>query len=519
MTSFSSKTAPCEQLVRFGDEPITIETLVLICRGDAEVALSDAPAFRARIDSGRRALATHLAASERIYGVTTGVGDSCANSMTGEQIDELPLNLFRFHGCGTGAALSVEESRAVVVARLSSLVTGYSGVRLALLEALVGLLRAGIAPRFPSEGSVGASGDLTPLSYLAAVLSGERQVIFEGEVVSAASALSATGLTPLRLEAKESLALMNGTSAMTGLACLAFDRAARLARLSAALTAVAVDVMRGEARHFDDRLFVAKPHPGQRAVANWIREDLDYDARQFPEPTRIQDRYSLRCAPHVIGVLVDSLPFLRSLLEVELNSANDNPLVDPDTGALLHGGNFYGGHVCHAMDLLKTSVANLADLLDRQMQLLCNPATNNGLPENLVLPSAGVAHHGFKAMQILTSALAAEAAKLTMPASVFSRSTENHNQDKVSMGTIAARDCTRIIELTETIAAVHLLSVCQAVDLRGGQGCHRRSLDLLRQVRAHVPTNTADRAMDGDILQVLDLLRSRDLDFGSHAFA
>jgi hypothetical protein len=259
---------------------------------------------------------------------------------------------------------------------------------------------------------------------------------------------------------------------MVALGCLAFAQARRLGRWCAALTAMASEALAGNPGHFDDRIFAAKPHPGQRACARWIREDLRPGAGEAarPDMPRIQDRYSVRCAPHVIGVLVDALPWIRQWLEIEINGANDNPLLDPETGDVLHGGNFYGGHACFALDALKTAVANLADLVDRQMAQICNPDMSNGLPANLVGRTGAdkAAHHGFKAMQISTSALAAEALKLTMPASVFSRSTECHNQDKVSMGTIAARDCLRVLELTETVAAIATLALCQAVDLRGG---------------------------------------------------
>jgi histidine ammonia-lyase len=365
---------------------------------------------------------------------------------------------------------------------------------------------------------VGASGDLTPLSYIAAALIGEREVMYKNCVMSAAEALRGANLQPLSLRPKESLALMNGTSVMTGLGCLAFDRARRLARWAASLTAMASDVTRGNRSHFDERLFLAKPHPGQLACARWIAADIEYQPGQ-QHIGRIQDRYSIRCAPHVIGVLLDALPFMRQLLETEINSSNDNPLLDLDTGDILHGGNFYGGHPCLAMDILKNTAANIADLADRQMALICNPDTNQGLPADLVLPEththqAPIGHHGFKAMQITASALAAEALKLTMPASVFSRSTESHNQDKVSMGAIAAREALRIVELTETILAVLQLALCQAVDVRQKDGCHRRSLLLHEVIREHVPVNDVDRRQDHDIQRVLDLYHGGKLPVG-----
>jgi histidine ammonia-lyase len=222
----------------------------------------------------------------------------------------------------------------------------------------------------------------------------------------------------------------------------------------------------GRAAHFHPTIFAAKPHAGQAEVAGWIRADLaDWDDTSAH---RVQDRYSIRCAPHVIGVARDAQSWIRRDIENELNSANDNPLIDPDAQEVLHGGNFYGGHIAFAMDALKTAVANLADLMDRQMALLVDDKFNNGLPRNLSGATAERApiNHGFKAVQISSSAWTAEALKHTMPASVFSRSTEAHNQDKVSMGTIAARDCLRVLELTEQVAAAHTLAAVQAVRLR-----------------------------------------------------
>jgi histidine ammonia-lyase len=278
--------------------------------------------------------------------------------------------------------------------------------------------------------------------------------------------------------------------------------------------------MRGNPGHFDARIFALKPHPGTQRCAAWIRADLAR-ASGAPrgEPARLQDRYSLRCAPHVIGVLVDALDFSRALIEVELNGVSDNPLVDLDSGDVLHGGNFYGGHLCFALDGLKIAVANVADLLDRQLCLLCDPETSAGLPANLVAAPEPerVAHHGFKAMQITASALTAEALKLTLPASAFSRSTESHNQDKVSMGTIAARDCLRVLELGETVAAVHTLALCQAVDLREGDADALRSLALRDAVRKAVPMNLADRRQDVDIERVLALHAAGDLPTGDLA--
>lgn len=503
-------------VITIGAGPLRIADVVSVASGNARVALDETPSFRQKLDRSVELLDRLIAAGETIYGVTTGFGDSCEKAVPPEFSARMAANLVRFHGCGTGRIIEDDHCAAVILVRLVSLAQGRSGVRPMLLQRLCDLLNHRILPQIPSEGSVGASGDLTPLSYIAAVLMGEREVSYKGKIVPAAAAFADAGLKAIELRPKESLALMNGTSVMTGLACIAYERARRLSRWASALTAMSSDVIRGNRGHFDDRIFVAKPHPGQRACARWIAHDIEYVSGSSQHDGRIQDRYSIRCAPHVIGVLVDSLFFIRGLLETEINSSNDNPLLDVATGDVLHGGNFYGGHPCMAMDMLKIAVANVADLIDRQMALICNPATNNGLPADLVARSGAdhTSHHGFKAMQISASALAAEALKLTMPASVFSRSTESHNQDKVSMGTIAARDALRVLELTETVLAVVQLALCQAVDLRNREGCNIRSRELHQAIRKHVAVNDADRRQDQDIYRVLAMYQSAELPIG-----
>ncbi|HEY3452079.1 MAG TPA: aromatic amino acid ammonia-lyase [Myxococcales bacterium] len=508
MTSSSHRPA-----IAVGERPLTVEDVLALAHGSARATLDPDPALRARIRASHEQLTRLLGHAGNVYGVTTGFGDSCENAVGQDLALEMPRNLMRFHGCGTGRTLPEVEAAAVLAVRLAALSRGYSGVREVLLERLCELLEKRILPVIPEEGSVGASGDLTPLSYVAALLAGEREAQVDGKVVEAAQALKGAGLEPLTLGPKESLAVMNGTSVMTALGCVAYERAERLSRLAAVVTAMASDGLRGEPAHFDDRIFALKPYPGQRQFARWLREHLEYDPKKGRSAQRIQDRYSIRCAPHVVGVLLDALPWIRRTLEIELNSANDNPLVDPETGEILHGGNFYGGHVCFAMDGLKNAVANVADLLDRQLALMCTPHFSNGLPANLVAITGPerVAHHAFKAMQISASALTAEALKLTMPASVFSRSTECHNQDKVSMGTIAARDALRVLELTETVAAIGLLATCQAADIRGVDTMKKRTREMHAAVRAFVPVNTADRRQDLDIVAVLERLRRNEL--------
>ncbi len=501
------------RLCVIGEGRLSIDELVGLAQGRLAPVLS--PEARRRMEQSADLLARLHEDGGEIYGVTTSVGGSVETRVPKERASALSLNVLRMHGVGTGEPLSEVESAAVVAARLRSLAQGLSGIRPVVAERLVEMLTARLLPRIPSEGSVGASGDLTPLSYLAATLVGEREVYFDTREIDAASALEALGLAPLSLRPKEGLALMNGTSVTTALACLGWYGARRLARLATRITAMASLAVDGHAVHFDARLHAAKPHAGQGKVAAWIRDDLAFMSAGVA-PARLQDRYSIRCAPHVIGVLVDALEWGGDWLETELNGVSDNPIVDLEGERILHGGNFYGGHVGFACDALKTAVANVACLLDRQLMLLCNPRENAGLPADLVGvegPEA-CAHNGFKAASIAASSLAAEAMKLTMPASAFSRSTELHNQDKVPMATTAARDLRRVLELAEQVAGLATLAVCQALDLKGVSGGGAIA-ELRGTVRAGVPRLIEDRRMDGDLRFVLERLRADDFELGS----
>ncbi|MCI4644122.1 MAG: aromatic amino acid ammonia-lyase [Hyphomonadaceae bacterium] len=501
-------------MFKFGEQPLDLVSLEHIAFRRLPAGLSTDKDVLARIERSARHVRDHLENDGKIYGVTTGYGDSVVREVPPELVEELPLHLTRFHGCGLGRFLTPEETRAVIAVRLVSLLQGWSGVSLDLVQRLTDMLRLDILPLIPAEGSVGASGDLTPLSYIAGALAGERRVLHNGTVKLSAEAFAEEGLSPVRLKPKEALALMNGTSVMSALTALAIGQARRLMQIAARTSAMTCLAILGNPKHFDTRLFSAKPHPGQAQIAAMIMEDLDPFAQRH-KAARMQDRYSIRCAPHVIGVLADALPALETMLSTEINSANDNPLFDPESGDVLHGGHFYGGHVCFVADSLKVQVANLADLLDRQLATLVDTRYSNGLPVNLsgaTGPRAPI-NHGFKAVQIGVSAWTAEACKLTMPASVFSRSTECHNQDKVSMGTIASRDALRVNTLVAQVAAAHLLATCQAVEIRLLRGelteddlgpSIAQTLASVRQrasfVKEDAPLDDTLRALTADIL-------------------
>lgn len=505
--------------VVFGQGRLTVEDIVAIAKTKQPVEISNSHEFSQRIDSAVNFLDNLLKEDGVIYGVTTGYGDSVTTEIPLNLVEELPLHLTRFHGCGLGEYFSDTEGKAILAARLASLSQGYSGVSWDLLNLLVAFINYDVIPVIPQEGSVGASGDLTPLSYVAGALVGERNVYFKEQIVNSAKAMEELELTPITLRPKEGLAIMNGTAVMTALSCLAYDRAQYAAKLATRITSLASIALKGNSHHFDEILFSVKPHLGQQQVAARIRNDLNH--HEHPRNAdRLQDRYSIRCAPHVIGVLEDSLPFFRMTIENELNSANDNPIIDGVGEHVLHGGHFYGGHIAMVMDSMKTAVANLADLADRQIASLVDTRYNNGLPSNLSssCDKRRFINHGLKAVQIGASAYTAEALKLTMPASVFSRSTECHNQDKVSMGTIAARDGLRVLQLTEQVLASTLLATVQAIRIRIAKDELTLSslspslVAMYKDIAEYFDDLSEDRPLESVLRQTVDYIQNQRWD-------
>ncbi|MEV5679099.1 MULTISPECIES: HAL/PAL/TAL family ammonia-lyase [unclassified Streptomyces] len=473
-----------------------------------------------------------MAERKPIYGVTTGFGDSVTNQISPERAAQLQHNLIRYHLNGVGPNAPADVVRATLLIRANCLARGNSGIRPLVIDRLLDHLNADIIPLVPERGSLGASGDLVPLCYVAATLLGEGDAEVGKRVLPVADAQREAGISPVVLEAKEGLALINGTAFTTAFAVLAAHDAARIVTAAEITTAFVSEALLGNASHFADFLHRAKPHPGQVASAAHLRRLLDgsrlsttyeqilaettslegSDYRELDR--RIQDHYSVRCAPHVIGVLRDTLSWVDPWLTTEVNASTDNPLFSVDEERPHHGGNFYAGHVGQAMDSLKIATANVADLLDRQLALIIDPKFSGGLPANLVPPElsaeAGL-HHGFKGMQIAASAVTAEALKTALPATVFSRSTEAHNQDKVSMATTAARDARTVNELTGQVTAITLLAAAQAIDLRGLDRAAPWTREVHALIRSHVPYADRDRRMDQDITAVARLISDGSL--------
>ena len=500
-----------------GGQQISLGHILDVARGGTGVRISDDPAFTDKIRRSRDTLRSALETGIPVYGVNTGYGKSCGKRMAMDVAIKNGINLIRFHGCGTGEPVGIQEIRGAMFTRVLCFSRGYSGVSLELIKHFAEFLNRGITPVVPCEGSVGASGDLTPMAYVAAALMGEGEVYYQGSRMPTRKALSDAGIPAYEFGPKEPLAIMNGTAVMTGIASIVIERARKIMDTMVAATALSIHALMGNAHHYDPVIARAKPHPGQeyiaRKILHLIHTDHGHSRLEADALETLQDPYSLRCSPQILGVLSDALEWVTRWLEIEANSANDNPIVDPDNGSVLMGGNFYGGHVVFAMDALKSALASAADMADRQVALLVDPNVNRGLPADLVRATDDEMpyNHGFKAMSIASSALAAEALKATMPASSFSRSTESHNQDKVSMGTIGARDAARVCDLAEKVAAIQLLAAAQACEIRGNAALRPNVAGILGRVRSLAEPVMADRPMDRDIASVVKAISTDDL--------
>ncbi len=440
---------------------LDLPALEAIARRRAPVAL--APAAREAVLASRRVVEDAIQAGEVVYGVNTGFGNFSSVVIPRERLGELQLNLVRSHSAGVGPALEEAETRAMMALRANVLAKGMSGVRVETLELLLEMLNRGVHPLIPSQGSVGASGDLAPLAHLALALVGEGRVRFAGGERLAAEALREAGLRPARLEAKEGLALINGTQLMTAVTALALAESQRLLRTADVAGALTLDALKGTDVAFDPRIHAARPHPGQGASARNLRRLLEGSAirESHRDCGKVQDAYSLRCMPQVHGAARDALAFVGSTLAIEMNAATDNPMVFADTGELLSGGNFHGEPVAIAADLLAIAVAEVGAISERRVERLVNPALS-GLPA--FLTKDGGLQSGLMLVQVTAAALASENKALAHPASVDSIPTSANKEDHVSMGVTAARKAAFVVANVRRILAIELVAACQALE-------------------------------------------------------
>ncbi len=503
-----------EQPVLLGG-PVTIRELVDVARTGRPVALE--PSARVAMLASRRAIDQIADAGDdapRVYGVNTGFGALSETRIGQRDVRRLQQNLVRSHATGVGADLPEDVVRAMVLLRAQTLALGHSGVRVEVLEQLLSLLHHNVVPRVPAQGSVGASGDLAPLAHLALVLIGEGEARVDGELLPGAEALGRAGITPITLQAKEGLALINGTQYMTAIGALALHDAATLATTADIAGAISLDALQGSEKPFDARLMQLRPHPGQTLVADNLRRLLANSAIMVSHAdcAKVQDPYSLRCMPQVHGASRDALEFATSVIEREINSVTDNPsvFVAADGSAeVVSGGNFHGQPVAYALDLAAIALAELGNISERRVEQLVNPALSSGLTPFLARRSG--LESGLMIAQVASASLVSENKGLCHPASVDSIPSSAGKEDHVSMGSISARKLMQVVDNVRRCLAIELITAAEGLEQRrpltGGVGVETAHAAL----RELVAPLTEDRPLYKDIERVSESVRRGDL--------
>ncbi len=507
---------------------LSIAALVAVARGGARVAT--APGIAGPVQASRDALMRKLGREEIIYGVSTGFGANVKYFIPPSELKALQENVLHSLCCGTGPDLDPAIVRGAILLRANALSKGYSAVRPVVIDSLVALLNAGITPIVPRYGSVGASGDLVPSAYIGSALSGEGEALWRGERVSVAEALRRNGIEPIRLEAKEGLALVNGTTVMTSVAALTLHDLDYLARLTLAAVAMTAEALKATGDSFRENIQFVKNHPGQIEAARLLRDysaggtllfDLDalredirlnrIDATRTIETEGIQTPYSLRCAPQGLGPALENLEFAQRVVEREMNSVNDNPLIDAERDEVYHTGNFYGGHIARMLDGAKIDIANLANWAHCLMAMLMDPRFSNGLPASLAI-DPGLSS-GFKGMQLAQTSLVVACRQMAGPSSIHTLPTEQYNQDIVSLGMHAAMGANDMTARLRDALSILILALCQAADLRGvGEGRERlgrAGAGIYAATRRAAPFVAKDRPMARDIAAVNALIEER----------
>jgi histidine ammonia-lyase len=503
------------QTIILNGQALSLEEIEAVSIAGCPVGID--PEARARIAESRALIEKILAEGQTVYGVNTGFGKLSDVRIPSEKLAELQVNLVRSHAGGVGAPLSEPEVRAMLLLRANVLAKGFSGVRPVLVDLLIAMLNSEVHPVIPEKGSVGASGDLAPLAHLALVAIGEGEAFYRGQRIAGGEALQRAGLEPVRLSAKEGLALLNGTQAMTAVGALATARARRVVKLCDLSGAMSLDALRGTPAAFDARIHAARPHAGQIAAAEHLLSLLEGSAireSHREHDTRVQDAYCLRCMPQVHGAVRGALDHVTGILEVEAGSATDNPLIFPEEsgadGTVVSGGNFHGAPLAYAFDYAATVVTDLCSITERRIDRLLNPDINEGLPAFLST-DPGLSS-GFMMAQIVAAALINECQVLAHPSSTGSIPTDGGKEDHVSMGMTGAIKLRQIVEHAERILAIELMCAAQALEFRRPLKSSEAIEKAHDAVRAVVPRLERDRVLATDIAAMSEAVRGGQLD-------
>ena len=487
---------------------LEIADVVQVARNRVPVRLN--PAAKTRIAASRAYVEKLVASNQTVYGLTTGFGKLANIRIAHQDLQALQRNLLLSHAFGTGDLLSTEVVRAMLLLRAQSLALGFSGVRQKVIDLLIACLNKGVHPRVPSQGSVGASGDLAPLAHMSLLLIGEGEAEYQGQWLDSREALQRAGLEPIVLEAKEGLALINGTQAMTGIGCLIVHDAQTLATVADIAGAMSLEALKGTLRAFDPKVSQVRPHIGAVQVSDNVRRIGAHSPihKSHANCDKVQDPYSLRCIPQVHGASRDALKHVAEVLEREINSVTDNPLIFANEQEVISAGNFHGQPVALAMDYCKLAISELANISERRTAFM-QDSSLSGLPP--FLAQSGGLHSGLMITQYTAASLVSENKVLAHPASADSIPTSANQEDHVSMGTIAARQAAMILENAKTVVAIELLNAAQALEfhkpLEPGPGV-KAAWQSIREKAAFADT---DRVMTGDLSALKELMANGDL--------
>jgi histidine ammonia-lyase len=485
---------------------LTLEDIIKVARENTKVELTEEA--KVEVQKSRRIVDDIVKNSKVVYGVTTGFGKFADVSISNEDCKELQRNLILSHACGCGKPFSTEVVRTIMLLRANALSKGYSGIRLETLNTLVEMLNKGVHPVIPEKGSLGSSGDLAPLAHMVLPMLGEGFAEYKGEVLSGREAMDKAGIKVVELTAKEGLALINGTQVMTAVGSLAVYDSINLLKASDIAASLTLEALRGIRNAFDERIHVVRPHEGQIVTARNILNLINGSTFATEQgELRVQDAYTIRCVPQVHGACKDAVKYVKEKVEIEINSATDNPIITKD-GDVISGGNFHGEPMALSFDFLGIAVAELANISERRLERLINYQLND-LPAFLV--KHGGLNSGFMITQYAAASLVSENKVLAHPASVDSIPSSANQEDHVSMGTIAARKSAEIISNVRRVLATEIMAACQAIDFREGFKLGEGTEEAYKLVREHVDFIEHDKVMFTEIDKCEELVKTGEL--------
>lgn len=487
---------------------LTLEQFIDVTRNNARIKLTEESI--GKVNKARALVDRYVAEGKVVYGITTGFGKFSDVTITGDETVALQRNLIMSHSCGVGNPLDEEIVRGIMLLRANALAKGYSGIRLSTLETLIEMLNKEVHPIVPEKGSLGSSGDLAPLSHMVLVMLGEGEAIYKGQRMSGKEAMDKAGIPTIDLTSKEGLALINGTQVMTSIGAHTIYDAINLSKTADIAAALTIEALNGITDAYDHKVHMVRGQEGQINTASNLLTILAESKNTTKQgELRVQDAYSLRCIPQVHGASKDCFKFVKEKVEIEMNAATDNPLIFVDEEQVISGGNFHGQPMALPFDFLGIGLAELANLSERRLERLVNPALSNGLPA--FLTENGGVNSGFMIVQYAAAALVSENKVLAHPASVDSIPSSANQEDHVSMGTIAARKAREIMDNVRNVLAMEILGACQAIDLRGDRGLGLGSKIAYDIVREKTTTITVDRIMNIEINKCEEIIKSNVL--------